>query len=152
MNTPELQDLIESSRTILLIDWPNIQLPYTLLQQGFEVYGRSPGGYNKAEFLTEAPPDGNSIAVSDENSDKGFIKFHKLQHGPDQVDIIHIFRPAEELKHLIEAIVIPLRPKVLWLQPPVTSDEARQLALDAGVAFVQGIEIIDVIDSLNARK
>jgi predicted CoA-binding protein len=145
MNTVDLRNLVKSSRTILLIDWPHVQLPHTLLKQGFEVYGRSPSGYSKAEFLTEASPDGKSLAIGEK---EGFIRFNRLENGPDRVDIIHIFRPAEELKHLIGKAVIPLKPKVLWLQPPIASDEARRLADEGGIGFVQGVDIIDVINSL----
>jgi predicted CoA-binding protein len=147
MNKVELQNLLKSSSTILLIDWPNVQLPHALLKQGFEVYGRSPGGYSKAEFLSEVPSDGKAIPIGD--NEQGFIRFNRVERGPDRVDIIHIFRPAEELKELIEKVVGPHKAKVLWLQPPVTSDEARQLADERGIAFVEGIEIIDVIRILS---
>ena len=53
MNDP-LQ-ILKTSKSILLVDWPNPNLPRTLLKSGFAVYCYSPNQYTRAEIMPYAP-------------------------------------------------------------------------------------------------
>jgi predicted CoA-binding protein len=68
------------------------------------------------------------------------------------VDIVHIFRPAEEHPDIIARHVVPLAAKAIWLQPPITSTESRRIAADRGLAFVEGREIVEMTQSMGTRK
>jgi predicted CoA-binding protein len=51
------------------------------------------------------------------------------------VDIVDVFRPADEAVGIARQAVA-IGAKVLWLQPGIRNDEARQLAEQAGVIVV----------------
>jgi CoA binding domain len=154
LTVDELQSILRNSSTILLVDWPNVRLPITLLKRGFIVYGRSPKGYSEAELLSEPPPGTDSIPidVGEEREQKGFLVFRRLEGVPSRVDIVHIYRPAEELKQIIESVAVTLNAKVIWLQPPVRSNEARVLASEHGFGFIEGVDIIDELQGLDDRR
>ena len=55
---------------------------------------------------------------------------------PDHVDVVDVFRPAEEAPGIArDAVSIGAR--ALWLQVGIVSDEAEQIARDAGLIFVE---------------
>lgn len=55
---------------------------------------------------------------------------------PEQVDIVDVFRPSEEAADIARQAV-EIGAKALWLQIGITSDEARTIAQDAGLDFVE---------------
>jgi uncharacterized protein len=55
---------------------------------------------------------------------------------PEPVDIVEVFRPAAEAPAIARAAVA-IGAKALWLQLGISSDEARRIAADAGLRFVQ---------------
>jgi len=127
--------ILKKARTILLVDWPNIDLPLSLLKAGFTVIGYAPDSYSIA-----------SIEIT--NDGKEELIFKKLDEQPAGVDIVNIFRPEEEHAEIIARHVLPLNAKAVWLHPPVTSANTAALASKNGLAFVEGIDIAMVAKAL----
>jgi len=61
--------------------------------------------------------------------------YHELSDVPDQVDIVDVFRPSEQVIPVINE-AIKLKPKVIWLQEGIHNVEAESLAQRAGIDVV----------------
>ena len=125
-------DILKSAKTILLVDWPNPDVPRSLLNAGFTVFGYSPGKYS---------------AIS--QSGNGELVFSQLSEQPASVDIVNVYRPEAEHKAIIDNHVLPLTAKVLWLHPPVTSPTTAAIAKERGLIFIEGIDIAGVAKSIS---
>ena len=88
-------------------------IPRYLKSQGFRIIPVSP---KAGEILGE--PVRASLAEIDE-----------------PVDAVDVFRPSEETPDIVRQAVA-IGAKVLWLQEGIHSDEAQQIAEDAGLTFV----------------
>lgn len=53
----------------------------------------------------------------------------------ENVDIVDVFRPSDQVKPVIEE-AIKLKPKVIWLQEGIHNPEAESLAQQAGIEVV----------------
>ena len=92
---------------------PAHSIPRYLQQQGYRILPVNPRG---GELLGE--PVARSLAEVD---------------GP--VDVVEVFRPAEEAPRIAREAV-EVGAKVLWLQLGIVSQEARQVAEAAGLTVV----------------
>ena len=54
----------------------------------------------------------------------------------EPVDVVQVFRPSEEAPEIARQAV-EIGAKVLWLQLGITSPEARRIAEDSGLAYVE---------------
>lgn len=54
----------------------------------------------------------------------------------EPIDVVQVFRPSEEAPEIARQAV-QMGAKVLWLQLGITSFEARRIAEDAGLIFVE---------------
>jgi predicted CoA-binding protein len=135
-------EILRSAQRILLVDWPNRGVPRTLVEAGFTVFCASPGRYSVVEVVPE-PPEGvdPSDVFPPQEGEHGYLVFHRLNDRPSSVDIVNVYRPEKEHAGIVANQVVPLGVKVLWLQPPVESGAARQLALDHGLDLVEGVDI-----------
>ncbi len=61
--------------------------------------------------------------------------FRSLAEIDVPVDVVEVFRPAEEAPEIARQ-AIAIGAKVLWLQLGIVSEEARRLAESAGLTFV----------------
>ena len=61
--------------------------------------------------------------------------FHSLAEIDVPVDVVDVFRPAQEAPE-IARLAIEIGAKVLWLQMGIISEEARQIAEAAGLTVV----------------
>ena len=61
--------------------------------------------------------------------------YHELSEIPDNIDIVDIFRPSEQVL-LVISEAIKLKPKVIWLQEGIHNLEAESLAQKAGIDVV----------------
>jgi predicted CoA-binding protein len=134
---PNYRHILENAKTILLVDWGNPIVPRSLLKAGFKVFGYSPNRYSVIELDTEGP-------------DKEKLVFRKLNGKPGQVDVVNIYRPEDEHAGIITNHVLPLKAKVLWLQPPVMSAKTAALAKANGLQFVEGIDIAEVARTISS--
>jgi predicted CoA-binding protein len=92
---------------------PAHQIPRYLQRQGYRIVPVNPRG---GQLLGE--PVARSLADV---------------HGP--VDVVEVFRPAEEAPQIARDAV-KVGAKVLWLQQGIVSEEARQVAEAAGLTVV----------------
>ncbi|MDR3696082.1 CoA-binding protein [Mucilaginibacter sp.] len=132
-NNPQL--ILKNAQTILLVDWPDADVPRLLVSAGFMVFGYSPDNYTSIGF----------------RADGGGLVFTKVPDGPGQVDIVNVFRPEEEHAGIIARHVLPLKAKVLWLHPPVTAAKTAAFAKENGLVFVDRIDITVVANELSAK-
>jgi predicted CoA-binding protein len=130
----DLKSILEKIHTILLVDWPNRDVPRSLAQAGFTVFSYSPGTYSQALIETTLPA----------SMEDGLI-FRSIDHAPDAVDLVMIYRPPEEHAAIIRDQVLPLGAKLIWLQPPVESPKTKEIADEHGLNFVQGHDIREII-------
>ena len=62
--------------------------------------------------------------------------FEKITDIKDQVDIVDVFRPSEEVYAIAED-AIKIGAKVLWLQLGIKNDEARQLVESKNIQYIE---------------
>jgi predicted CoA-binding protein len=105
--TPE--QLLSTSKSILVIDWPSRDVPDALTHAGFAVVVR--GGPGEDEY-----------AAYETNND-GVVS-RRVTHAPDHIDLIYSHRPLDELSKII-ALAQRLRAKALWIQSGLTDSGGR---------------------------
>src|ERR1700753_970506 len=114
------EDILKNIKTILLVDWPNTDVPKSLLNAGFIVFSYSPDEYT---------------VIS--QTDGGKLVFSKLDEQPTSVDLVNVYRPEAEHAAIIDKHVLALNAKVLWLHPPVVSANTAVIAAEHGIVFVE---------------
>lgn len=62
--------------------------------------------------------------------------YPSLAEIPERVDLVNVFRPAEEAGDVAHAAVAIGAP-ALWLQLGIVSPEARRIATEAGIDYVE---------------
>ncbi len=68
--------------------------------------------------------------------------------GPDMVGDV-TYRPAEEQPDIVKS-AIAMGAKSFGVHPPaIVSEDAHQMCVDAGMVFVQGVDIRDVVAALS---
>ena len=116
----DLRAVLEAARTVAVVgastdeSKPSNRIPATLLEAGFDVIPVHP----KADEIL------------------GREAYPVLADIPVPVDIVDVFRPAEEAPDIARQAVA-IGAKVLWLQLGLVSPEARQIALDGGLVYVE---------------
>ncbi len=67
--------------------------------------------------------------------------YPSLLEVPDDIDVVNVFRPSEEIPKVVEQVLARLRErgdvKVLWLQEGIRHDEAARQAEEAGLVVIQ---------------
>jgi uncharacterized protein len=61
--------------------------------------------------------------------------YKKVSEIPDQVDIVDVFRPSEDVPNYVED-VINKKPKVFWLQLGIENTPAEEKVASAGIEVV----------------
>jgi predicted CoA-binding protein len=116
----DVREILESSRSVATvgastdIDKPAGGVPHHLKSLGFHVIPVNP---NASEIL-------------------GVRSFPSLLDVDEPIDIVEVFRPSEEAPDIARQAV-EVGAKVLWLQLGITSDEARAIAEEAGLEFIE---------------
>jgi predicted CoA-binding protein len=62
--------------------------------------------------------------------------YRSLADVPEKVDVVDVFRPAEDAPDIARQAVA-IGAKALWLQLDIRSDEARRIAESAGLEYVE---------------
>lgn len=118
----EMREILQTTRTIAVV--------------GFSKDTQKPGHFVPA-YLHEA---GYRIipvnpAVPEAWGERGYAR---LQEIPDAVDLVLVFRRPEFAADAVrDALAMPHRPRTIWLQSDITSHEARTLAEEAGLSYVE---------------
>ncbi|HEX2296798.1 MAG TPA: CoA-binding protein [Actinomycetota bacterium] len=116
----EPREILERSETIAVVgiarslDKPSGGVPAGLQERGFRIVPVNP----KADEIL------------------GERAYATLADVPDPVDVVEVFRPADEAPEIARQAVAA-GAKALWLQLGIVSDEARRIAEEAGLDFVQ---------------
>jgi predicted CoA-binding protein len=119
---PDYRALLDTVRTIAVV--------------GFSV-DEGKAGYYVPEYLHRM---GYRIIpvnpkVSDAWGERGYACLHDI---PEPVDLVLVFRRSEFCPDVVrDALAMPHRPQAIWLQTGITSSEAKTLAEEAGIPFVQ---------------
>jgi len=66
----------------------------------------------------------------------GESPYETVEQIPEQVDVVVVFLPPEETPEITEDVV-QAGAKVLWLQEGIENEEARQIAEEGGLAYVE---------------
>ena len=131
----ELRSLLEGARTIAMVgasskvDRPSNAIMQVLLDAGFRVIPVTP---RESEVL-------------------GQKAYASLSEVPDEIDIVDVFRRAEETPDIAREAV-EVGAKVLWLQKGIVNEEAAQLAKEAGLTVVMNRCIGDTTMQFGIRK
>lgn len=129
-----LRDLLTSVRTIAMVgassrmDRPSHGVMKILLAAGFNVIPVTPK----------------------EDSILGRKAYASLSDVPEPVDVVDVFRRAEETPAVAEDAV-KIGAKVLWLQLGISNDEAARIASDAGLVVVMDRCIGQTVRRLDIR-
>jgi predicted CoA-binding protein len=114
------REILERSGTIAVVgiarttDKPSGGVPAELQRRGFRIVPVNP----KADEIL------------------GEKAYPALTDVPEDVDVVEVFRPAAEAPEIArQAVAIGAR--ALWLQLGIESEEARRIAEEAGLDFVQ---------------
>lgn len=119
---PEPREILEAAHTIAVVGMsanPNkaaFAIPAGLQSAGFRVIPVNP---TADEILGEKA-------------------FATLEDIPEPVDVVEVFRPAQEAPAIARSAVA-IGAKALWLQKGIVSGEARAIAEDAGLAYVEDL-------------
>ena len=64
------------------------------------------------------------------------VVYRRLADIPEPVDVVNVFRPSDEAPNIARQAV-EIGAKALWLQLGIVSPEARRIATDAGLLYVE---------------
>ena len=73
--------------------------------------------------------------------------YRSLLDVPEKIDIVDVFRPAEDTPEIARQAAA-IGAKSLWLQLDIRSDEARRIAEEAGMDYIED-ECTAVVASLH---
>jgi uncharacterized protein len=62
--------------------------------------------------------------------------YRRLEEIPEPVDLVDVFRPSDDTPEVVRSAV-RIGAKAVWLQLGITSDEARRIADEAGIDYVE---------------
>lgn len=137
MRDQEIAEILKCVRTIALVgasdkaNRPSYEVMEYLLRQGYIVIPVSP------------KLAGQTLL--------GQLVYEKLSDIPEPIDMVDVFRNAEAAVGVAREAV-EIKAKVLWLQKGVISEEAQQIALQAGLQFVMDKCPKQEIPALNLEK
>jgi len=117
----ELRSILETTSTIAVVGCSSTpgkaahEVPRFLRERGYEIVPVNP--YAETVFGLEA--------------------FDSLAAVPDGIDLVDVFRPAEEVPGIVDETLEREDVETLWLQLGIVHDEATRRAEAAGIEVVQ---------------
>ena len=145
MTVDAAREVLRSCGTVVLVDWPSRDVPETLVRAGCAVHVK--GGPGPEDFSAWELQDG-AVAV------------RRTGRAPDQIDVLFVHRPVEELAALVQ-FARDRGARVLWYQSGLAPDgsadprgcwlPAERSALvraqveAAGMAYVDDRFILDAV-------
>ncbi|HEV8403724.1 MAG TPA: CoA-binding protein [Candidatus Limnocylindrales bacterium] len=138
-------DLLRTVRSVLVIDWPTKDLPETLSRAGYTV------------FVKAGPGDDDYVLY--EAADDGSIRRRPMDR-PERIDLVHVYRPIEELPGYVD-LAVGLGATAVWVLSGLSEDgsrdrtgcwlpadqsaEARRIVESAGLAYVERPAILEAV-------
>ncbi|WEL17610.1 Putative CoA-binding protein [Halorhabdus sp. SVX81] len=116
-----MAEILETSETIAVVGCSSTpgkaahDIPKYLLEAGYDVIPVNP--FAETIFGRDA--------------------YDSLLAVPDEVDVVNVFRPGEEVPDIVESALDREDDAVIWLQEGITHDESARKAEAAGRQFVQ---------------
>jgi predicted CoA-binding protein len=144
----DAETILRTSRTILVVDWPTSDLPETLVRAGYVVHVKSgPGPEEHVEYVL----------------DRDGMVTRRPAAAPDTIDVLHVYRPIEELAGFV-ALARKLRATTVWYLsglatdgtrdstgcwlPPDQSADARRIVESAGLVYIQQPSIVETVRAM----
>ena len=137
--------VLAETRRVLVIDWPSRDVPASLAFAGYTVFVK--GGPGPADYTAWELDSGEPVS-------------RPLGREPDQVDLVYCHRPFGELPGIV-ALARRLGARAFWWQtgltsgggkdpsgcwvPPEQSSQVRELAVAAGLAYIDDVYIADAV-------
>lgn len=118
----ELRAILGRARTIAVVG----------LSSDPEKYSNEVAGYLQQHGYRIVPVNPFETEVLGEKA------YPSLLEVPDPIDVVDVFRRAEETPEIARQAV-QIGAKVLWLQEDIVNDEARRIAEKAGLDVVMGV-------------
>ena len=103
------REILQTVRTILVVDWPSKDVPESLARAGFEVLVR--GGPGPADF-----------SVYELKGDS--VEARRTGRAPERVDLVYSHRPLSELPRITD-LALKLHAKTIWSQSGVLSNGGK---------------------------
>ena len=122
MTDQDLRQLLQDAKVIAVVglsanpDRASNQVAWYLHHQGYRLFGINPAS---------SEPEVNGIPM-----------LATLDEVPEPIDIVDVFRRPEHTPEVARAAVAA-GARALWLQLGIASDEARAIATEAGLAYVE---------------
>jgi hypothetical protein len=142
---PDIRDLLTTSTSFLLIDWPDRDVPDTLARHGFRVVAHDGPG----------PNEYNAYEMAD-----GQVRVRETGQAPDRIDIVYTYRPIDELAAIVKQAT-DLYARAVWVQsglddrgiknprgcwlPSHDSARAKQLVEGADMIYVESPYLPDAV-------
>lgn len=94
------ENFLRTVRSVLLIDWPDLDVPETLARAGLRVVVR--GGPGPEDFSSYEWKDGQIVV-------------RRIGHPPERADLVYAYRPLTELPEIVGA-ARALQSQAVWTQ------------------------------------
>jgi hypothetical protein len=137
--------ILRTAQTVLVIDWPTKDLPETLVRAGHDVFVKS--GPGPTDF------------VAYELGDDGLIR-RRPSDPPARVDLVHVYRPIDELSGYVD-LAVELGATTVWILsgrrpdgshdpvgcwlPSDQSADARRTVESAGLTYIESPAIVEAV-------
>ncbi len=120
MANPAPEDIVKEARTIAVVG----------LSDDPEKYSHEVGSYLKEQGYRIIPVNPNYEEVFGEHA------YDTVEEIPEEVDVVDVFLPPDKTPEIAEDAV-RAGAKTLWLQEGLTNEEARQIAEEGGLAYIE---------------
>jgi hypothetical protein len=138
---------------VLLVDWPNQDVPRALLNAGFAVLSANFARGTASEYGVlgddEARPgtDEAELIMPDHDGDKPLV-IRRIPRLPERVDAVALFRP--EVEHAaITRHAVEVGARALWVQRGLLADTARDLAQNSGLTVIEDAAVSGAIQEIS---
>ena len=143
--------ILRTVRTVLVVDWPTKDLPATLFGAGYAV-------------VVKGGPEDRYVAY--EAAANGSIR-HQPIGRPGRVDLVHVYRPIDELSGFV-TLALELGATTVWVLsalapdgnarptacslPPEASAAARRLVETADLVYLDHPYIADAVRAFGGTR
>lgn len=120
MANPDPETIVEEAKTIAVVG----------LSDDPQKYSHEVASYLKEQGYRIVPVNPNYEEVFGEHA------YDTVDQVPEEVDVVDVFLPPEKIPEIAEDAV-RAGAKVLWLQEDITNAEARRIAEEGSLTYVE---------------